>query len=109
VYLSYGLAVILGFIGVKLILHALHENNLPFLNGGQPIPVPEVSIAVSLGVIIGVLAITTVASLIKARKDPSAVHESAAAPQVIDEQGHVDRAGEGRPVPHGELQQPARD
>ena len=41
VYLSYGLSVILGFIGVKLVLHALHENNLPFLNGGQPVPVPR--------------------------------------------------------------------
>ena len=45
VYLSYGLAVILGFIGVKLVLEALHENNLPFLNGGQPVPVPTVGIA----------------------------------------------------------------
>ena len=40
VYLSYGLAVILGFIGVKLVLEALHENTLPFLNGGEPVPVP---------------------------------------------------------------------
>ena len=35
VYLSYGLAVLLGFIGVKLILHAMHENELPFINGGR--------------------------------------------------------------------------
>jgi tellurite resistance protein TerC len=69
VYLSYGLAVILGFIGVKLVLHALHENTLPFINGGQHVPVPEVSIAVSLSVILGVLTITTVASLIKSRRD----------------------------------------
>ena len=59
VYLSYGLAVVLGFIGVKLVLHALHENNLPFLNGGQPIPVPEIGIALSLSVIVGVLVVTT--------------------------------------------------
>ena len=72
VYLSYGLSIILGFIGVKLVLHALHENNLPFLNGGQPIPVPTVSIAVSLSVIVGVLAVTTVASLIKTRRDRAA-------------------------------------
>ena len=37
VYLSIGLAVLLAFIGVKLVMHALHENNLPFINGGQPI------------------------------------------------------------------------
>ena len=55
VYLSYGLAVILGFIGVKLVLEALHENNLPFINDGQPVPVPTVGILVSLSVIIGVL------------------------------------------------------
>ena len=36
VYLSYGLAAILGFIGVKLILHALAENDLPFINNGDP-------------------------------------------------------------------------
>ena len=35
VYLSYGLAFLLGFIGVKLILHAMHENELPFVNGGE--------------------------------------------------------------------------
>ena len=68
VYLSYGLAVILGFIGVKLALHALHENSLPFVNGGQPVPVPEIGIGLSLGVIVGVLAVTTVASLLKVRR-----------------------------------------
>ncbi|MBO0873882.1 MAG: TerC family protein [Pseudonocardia sp.] len=69
VYLSYGLAVVLGFIGVKLVLEALHENELPFLNGGNPVPVPEVGIAVSLGVIAGVLAVTTAASLGKSWYD----------------------------------------
>ena len=72
VYLSFGLAVILGFIGVKLILEALHENSLPFLNGGEPIPVPTVGIELSLAVIVGVLIITTVASLLKVRRDPDA-------------------------------------
>lgn len=67
VYLSYGLAVILGFIGVKLILHALAENTLPFLASGEPIAVPEVSTGFSLGVIGGVLAVTVVASLIRSR------------------------------------------
>ena len=49
VYLSYGLAVLLAFIGVKLILHALHENELPFINGGEPVAwAPEIPIWVSL-------------------------------------------------------------
>ncbi|WP_104164059.1 TerC family protein [Cryobacterium sp. N22] len=64
IYLSYGLAAILGFIGVKLVLHALHENTLPFINGGEHVPVFEISTGLSLAVIIGVLAVTVVASLI---------------------------------------------
>jgi tellurite resistance protein TerC len=69
VYLSYGLAIILAFIGVKLVLEALHENSLPFINGGEPVPVPTVGIALSLSVIVGVLAVTTIASLVKVRRD----------------------------------------
>lgn len=64
IYLSYGLATILGFIGVKLILHALHENNVPFINDGEPVPVVEISTGTSLTVIIGVLVVTVVASLL---------------------------------------------
>ncbi|MGW0640190.1 TerC family protein [Nocardia salmonicida] len=63
IYLSYGLAAILGFIGVKLILHALHENNVPFINNGDPVHVTEVSTGLSLSVIVGVLIVTVVASL----------------------------------------------
>ncbi|PPF77819.1 transporter [Subtercola sp. Z020] len=63
IFLSYGLAAILAFIGVKLVLHALHENNLPFLNGGEHIPVFEISTELSLIVIIGVLTLTVLASL----------------------------------------------
>lgn len=63
VYLSFGLAAILGFIGVKLVLHALHENNVPFINDGQPVHVVEISTGLSLGVILGVLAVTVLASL----------------------------------------------
>ncbi|MFC0450894.1 TerC family protein [Rhodococcus jostii] len=63
IYLSFGLAAILAFIGVKLILHALHENNLPFVNDGEPVNVIEISTFVSLGVIIGILVITVIASL----------------------------------------------
>jgi tellurite resistance protein TerC len=71
IYLSIGLAVLLAFIGVKLILHALHENNLPFINGGEPVPVPEIPISVSLGAIVVILGVTTVASLVKSARDRS--------------------------------------
>jgi tellurite resistance protein TerC len=64
IYLSYGLAVILAFIGVKLVLHALHENNLSFVNDGQPVPVVEISTGLSLLVIIGVLVVTVIGSLL---------------------------------------------
>lgn len=68
VYLSQGLAFILFFIGVKLILHALHENELPFINGGEPVHVPEIPTLASLAVIIVTLLITTGASLYKTRR-----------------------------------------
>ncbi|EFK53752.1 TerC family protein [Corynebacterium genitalium ATCC 33030] len=68
VYLPYGLAVVLVFIGIKLLLHALHENNLPFINGGEGFAVPEIGTVTSLVVIVGVLAITAIASLIKERQ-----------------------------------------
>lgn len=67
VYLSYGLSLILAFIGVKLVLHALHENTLPFINGGEHVSVPEISTAFSLVVILGVLVVTAVASLLRTR------------------------------------------
>jgi tellurite resistance protein TerC len=68
VYLSLGLAVILAFIGVKLIMEALHTNELPFINGGEHIEwVPEIPIWLSLTVILGVLVVATVASLLKTR------------------------------------------
>ncbi|MFC4374699.1 TerC family protein [Nocardia halotolerans] len=68
VYLSYGLAAILAFIGVKLVLHALHENTLGFVNGGEHVSVPEISTPVSLGVILGILVVATVASLLRTRR-----------------------------------------
>jgi tellurite resistance protein TerC len=69
VYLSYGLAFLLLFIGVKLILHALHENTLPFVNGGEHVGwAPDIPIWVSLVVIVGTLAVTTIASLASDRR-----------------------------------------
>jgi tellurite resistance protein TerC len=68
VYLSLGLSVILAFIGVKLVLEAVHENSLPFINGGHPVhAVPSIPIWLSLTVILGVLVVATVASLLKTR------------------------------------------
>ena len=73
VYLGIGLAVLLSFIGIKLILHAAHVNELPFINGGKPVHgAPEISIAQSLTVIVAILAITTIASLLKSHKDNAA-------------------------------------
>ncbi|WP_026120380.1 TerC family protein [Nocardiopsis potens] len=70
VYISWGLSIIMAFIGVKMILHALHENG---------VHVPEVGIATSLTVIIGVMTVTIVASLIKARADKGEEEVSAGA------------------------------
>ncbi|PWJ50635.1 tellurite resistance protein TerC [Quadrisphaera granulorum] len=70
VYLHYGLAAILAFIGAKLIIHAMHKNELPFLNGGEPITaIPEIPTPLSLGFIVVALAVTTVLSLRKSSKD----------------------------------------
>jgi len=70
VYLAQGLAVILGFIGVKLVLHALHVNELPFINGGESVDwAPEIPIWFSLLFIGLTIAIATVLSLRKTRGD----------------------------------------
>jgi tellurite resistance protein TerC len=55
---------VLGFIGIKLVLEAMHTNTLPFINGGEPLDVPVPSTQISLAVIVGVLAVTAAASLI---------------------------------------------
>lgn len=70
VYLSFGLALVLGFIGIKLVFHAMHENDLMWINGGQPFHwAPEIPTWLSLVIIISILAVTTVASLLKTRSD----------------------------------------
>jgi tellurite resistance protein TerC len=72
VYLAQGLAVILGFIGVKLVLHAMHVNELPFVNGGEPMLwAPEIPIWFSLLFIAATIAVATGASLIKTRTAPA--------------------------------------
>nr|WP_272902560.1 TerC family protein [Brevibacterium daeguense] len=68
VYLAQGLAVILAFIGVKLVLHAMHVNELPFINGGEPMLwAPEIPIWFSLLFIAATITVATVASLVKSR------------------------------------------
>lgn len=68
-YLGLGLSVILGWIGLKLLLHALHKNELPFINGGLHVEsIPEISTELSLGVILGTVVVATVLSLLATRK-----------------------------------------
>jgi tellurite resistance protein TerC len=68
-YLGLGLSVILGWIGIKLAIHALHKNELPFINGGNHVDwLPEISTELSLGVILGTITIATVTSLVATRK-----------------------------------------
>ncbi|MDC4233263.1 TerC family protein [Actinomyces sp. B33] len=69
IYLHYGLAAILGFIGFKLINHALHTNELPFINGGHPWElIPEPTISASLGFIVVTILITVIASVLASRR-----------------------------------------
>jgi tellurite resistance protein TerC len=69
-YLKYGIAFILFFIGVKLVLHALHTNEVAFINGGAGVEwAPEIDTWTSLGVIVVSMAVATVASVIKATRD----------------------------------------
>ncbi|MDQ3887580.1 MAG: hypothetical protein M3308_11375, partial [Actinomycetota bacterium] len=90
VYLSVGLAVILGFIGIKMILEALHTNNMPFLNGGEPLPVPTVGVGLSLAIIVSVLVITIVASLVKVQLS---AHGAVGARRTRAQPGDADRRG----------------
>jgi tellurite resistance protein TerC len=77
VYLKYGIAVILAFIGLKLVFHALHENQVPFINGGHPVDwAPDIDTWTSLAVIIGAMAVATIASLVKMRLTPAPVDEA---------------------------------
>ncbi|MFM1957836.1 MAG: hypothetical protein RI929_199 [Actinomycetota bacterium] len=72
-YLSVGLSIILAWIGVKLVVHALHKNELPFINGGEPVKqIPEISTELSLAVILITLAVTTIWSLAVTGKDKKA-------------------------------------
>jgi tellurite resistance protein TerC len=82
VYLTYGLAILLAFIGVKLILHAMHENELPFINGGEHITwAPEIPIYVSLGFIVVTLGLTAVLSLMASRNESPEEQDAESGPR----------------------------
>ncbi|MDO4241392.1 MAG: TerC family protein [Microbacteriaceae bacterium] len=71
-YLHYGIAAILGFIGVKLVLHAISHNELPFINNGEHINVWTPDTWTSLGFIVVSMVVATTASVIKMRRDARA-------------------------------------
>lgn len=73
VYLNTGLGVLLGFIGVKLVLHALAENEVPFINGGEHVTwAPDIPSWLSLVAIVAILGVTVLASLWRQRHDRQA-------------------------------------
>lgn len=85
VYLAQGLAVILAFIGVKLVLHAMHVNELPFINGGEPILwAPEIPIWFSLLFIAATIAAATTASLLRTRRSGHAASDVSSRPLSTD-------------------------
>ena len=98
--------MILAFIGVKLIMEALHTNELPFINGGEHIEaVPEIPIWLSLSIILGVLVIATVASLLKTRGEAPDDDER---PRVAGGEAAVDTDDTGRTAPAAEADEPRR-
>jgi len=89
VYLKYGIVFTLAFIGVKPTLHALHENEVFFMNGGNPLPVPEIDTITSLAVILLAMGVALVASLITMRRNGVSFREAGASaeddePAVVD-------------------------
>jgi len=76
-YLKYGIAFILAFIGVKLVFHAMHENEVSWINGGQHIEwAPDIDTWTSLFVIIASMAVATIASLVKLKLSGTSVAEA---------------------------------
>lgn len=86
VYLSYGLAFILVWIGIKLIIHAMHTNEVPFINGGEHITfIPEIPTWLSLLVILGTITVAAVFSLRKTANEPPSEHPAPAQHTHADE------------------------
>src|SRR3954449_1021276 len=98
VYLAYGLAVILAFIGAKLVIHALHTNELSWINGGEHVTaVPEIPTWLSLLVILGTLLVTTVASLRHDRNIRQRRLSRDTGPEQVGPQAGPARPGSGGP------------
>jgi tellurite resistance protein TerC len=105
VYLSTGLAAILGLIGVKLVLHFAHL---------QYAAIPEISTVASLVAIVVVLLVTTIASVLASRRDPARRAHAGAVRRPADAAGSGSRdevseaspRGRPRPVPRGVTQAP---
>ena len=94
VYLSLGLSIVLGFIGVKLVFEALRENQISWINDGEHIEaIPEIPIWLSLAFILVTLAVTTVASLVKVRRDSASESRSRARRGRPDRSGAAPRPG----------------
>jgi tellurite resistance protein TerC len=93
-YLKYGIAFILAFIGVKLVFHALHTNEVSFINGGHPVEwAPEISTWTSLAVILISMAVATIASLVKLRMSGMSVAEAIHGDETTDESANEESAG----------------
>jgi tellurite resistance protein TerC len=68
-HLSKGLSLVLAFIGTKLVLEALHQNSLPFINGGEEVHwAPEIPTSISLAVVVGIILFTALTSMISSRR-----------------------------------------
>ena len=99
-YLSVGLSVVLGFIGVKLVMEALHENNVPFINGGEHVDwIPEIPIWLSLSFIVITLAVTTIWSLLSSRRQRRTRRVGQGGRQRTAHAGGVEPADGGQPQP----------
>ena len=110
-YLHYGIAFILACIGVKLVFHAMHVNELPFINNGEHIEwAPEISTWMSLGVIVVSMAVATIASLVASSREkktrgtdaaavaaPAGMEDAAEAAAVVAEEKGTPPTVEGPP------------
>lgn len=109
-YLKYGIAFILAFIGVKLIFHAMHENELPFINGGEHIEwAPDIDTLTSLVVIVATMAVAVIASLIKLRVEHRYLPTALAKPVDDDDDENTDAAPASAAVPTSTTSGPAGD
>ena len=76
-YLHFGIAFILTFIGLKLVSHALHDNELWFLHGGENVEwAPDIGTWESLAVILAAMMIAVLASVLKLRRDNRSIAPS---------------------------------